>query len=104
MEILPEAKLPIKFTANTCCFRSEAGSAGKDTKGVIRQHQFYKTEMVILSNPANSYEQHEFMTRQAEKLLEYDNAVILFMSSKEIYILEQEYMEKLGEKLNLEDK
>lgn len=69
-EILPVKKLPIRFTANTCCFRSEAGSAGKDTKGVIRQHQFYKTEMVILSNPKDSYEQHEFMTKQAEKLLE----------------------------------
>ncbi|MBQ0045431.1 MAG: serine--tRNA ligase [Mycoplasma sp.] len=69
-EILPVKKLPIRFTANTCCFRSEAGSAGKDTKGVIRQHQFYKTEMVILSNPKDSYEQHEYMTRQAEKLLE----------------------------------
>ena len=69
-EILPVKKLPIRFTANTCCFRSEAGSAGKDTKGVIRQHQFYKTEMVILANPKNSYEQHEYMTRQAEKLLE----------------------------------
>ena len=69
-EILNEEKLPIKFTANTCCFRSEAGSAGKDTKGVIRQHQFYKTEMVILSHPDNSYKNHEFMTRQAEKLLE----------------------------------
>jgi seryl-tRNA synthetase len=69
-EILPISKLPIKFTANTCCFRSEAGSAGKDTKGVIRQHQFYKTEMVILSHPSDSYKNHEFMTRQAEKLLE----------------------------------
>ena len=69
-EILPIEKLPIKFTANTCCFRSEAGSAGKDTKGVIRQHQFYKTEMVILSYPSESYKNHEFMTRQAEKLLE----------------------------------
>lgn len=69
-EILSVKKLPIRFTANTCCFRSEAGSAGKDTKGVIRQHQFYKTEMVILSNPKDSYEQHEYMTRQAEKLLE----------------------------------
>ena len=69
-EILPERKLPIRFTADTCCFRSEAGSAGKDTKGVIRQHQFYKTEMVILANPKNSYDEHEMMTRQAEKLLE----------------------------------
>jgi len=70
-EILPVKKLPIRFTANTCCFRSEAGSAGKDTKGVIRQHQFYKTEMVILSdaNPEHSYKQHELMTEQAEKLL-----------------------------------
>lgn len=69
-EILPEKKLPIRFTADTCCFRSEAGSAGKDTKGVIRQHQFYKTEMVILANPKTSYDEHELMTRQAEKLLE----------------------------------
>lgn len=69
-EILPVKKLPIRFTANTNCFRSEAGSAGKDTKGVIRQHQFYKTEMVILSNPKTSYDEHELMTRQAEKLLE----------------------------------
>ena len=69
-EILSIEQLPFLFTANTSCFRSEAGSAGKDTKGVIRQHQFYKTEMVILSHPSNSYEHHEFMTRQAEKLLE----------------------------------
>ncbi|XQP55907.1 MAG: serine--tRNA ligase [Mycoplasmoidaceae bacterium] len=69
-ELLPVKKLPIRFTANTNCFRSEAGSAGKDTKGVIRQHQFYKTEMVILSNPKTSYDEHELMTRQAEKLLE----------------------------------
>lgn len=69
-EIVPEKKLPYRFTADTCCFRSEAGSAGKDTKGVIRQHQFYKTEMVILANPKNSYDEHELMTGQAEKLLE----------------------------------
>jgi seryl-tRNA synthetase len=53
-EILDLKQLPIQLTANTCCFRSEAGSAGKDTKGVIRQHQFYKTEMVILANPNES--------------------------------------------------
>lgn len=69
-EILDPKNLPIQLTANTCCFRSEAGSAGKDTKGVIRQHQFYKTEMVILSNPKESWMKHEFMTRQAEKILE----------------------------------
>lgn len=69
-EILSLKQLPIQLTANTCCFRSEAGSAGKDTKGVIRQHQFYKTEMVIISNPNDSWMKHEFMTRQAEKILE----------------------------------
>lgn len=69
-EILQESDLPYFFTANTSCFRSEAGSAGRDTKGVIRQHQFYKTEMVMISHPLNSYENLEIMTRQAEKLLE----------------------------------
>ena len=69
-EILNLKQLPIQLTANTCCFRSEAGSAGKDTKGVIRQHQFYKTEMVILTNPKESWVKHEFMTNQAEKILE----------------------------------
>ena len=69
-EILNLKQLPIQLTANTCCFRSEAGSAGKDTKGVIRQHQFYKTEMVIISNPKDSWMKHEFMTHQAEKILE----------------------------------
>ena len=69
-EILDLKQLPIQLTANTCCFRSEAGSAGKDTKGVIRQHQFYKTEMVILANPKESWAKHEFMTNQAEKILQ----------------------------------
>lgn len=69
-EILDLKQLPIQLTANTCCFRSEAGSAGKDTKGVIRQHQFYKTEMVILANPNESWAKHEFMTNQAEKILQ----------------------------------
>ena len=69
-EILDLKQLPIQLTANTCCFRSEAGSAGKDTKGVIRQHQFYKTEMVILANPKESWVKHEFMTNQAEKILQ----------------------------------
>lgn len=69
-EILKESQLPIYLTTNTSCFRSEAGSAGKDTRGVIRQHQFYKTEMVMIANPSDSYKHHEVMTRQAEKLLE----------------------------------
>lgn len=69
-EILSYKDLPIRFTCNTSCFRSEAGSAGKDVKGVIRQHQFYKTEMVIIAKPDESWKEHEFMTRQAEKILE----------------------------------
>lgn len=69
-EILDYKNLPYRFTCNTSCFRSEAGSAGKDTKGVIRQHQFYKTEMVIISNKEDSYKEHEYMTRNAEMILE----------------------------------
>ncbi len=69
-EIVDGNKLPYLFTCNTGCFRSEAGSAGKDTKGVIRQHQFYKTEMVIIAKEEDSWNQHEFMTRNAEKILE----------------------------------
>jgi seryl-tRNA synthetase len=53
-EILDYKELPKRFTCNTACFRSEAGSAGKDVKGVIRQHQFYKTEMVIIADEKTS--------------------------------------------------
>jgi len=69
-EIIDEALLPIKFCAYTPCFRSEAGSYGKDTKGLIRQHQFYKVEMVNFAHPDHSYEALEDMTRSAELILE----------------------------------
>lgn len=69
-EILDGSKLPYHFTTDTCCFRSEAGSAGKDTRGVIRQHQFYKTEMVKITKQENSFDELEHMTSQAEKILE----------------------------------
>ncbi|MDL2272770.1 serine--tRNA ligase, partial [Desulfovibrio sp. OttesenSCG-928-I05] len=69
-EILDEAFLPLAFTAQTPCFRSEAGSYGKDTRGFIRQHQFTKVEMVRISHPDTSYEQLELMRRHAESLLE----------------------------------
>ncbi|MCF0227573.1 MAG: serine--tRNA ligase [Malacoplasma sp.] len=69
-EILELKDLPKRFTCDTACFRSEAGSAGKDIKGVIRQHQFYKTEMVILCKHEDSWNEHEMMTRNAEKILE----------------------------------
>ncbi|MGL4948570.1 MAG: serine--tRNA ligase [Mycoplasma sp.] len=68
--IIDGQKLPIKLTANTPCFRSEAGSAGRDTRGVIRLHQFHKTEMVCFSKPESSYELLEEMTCQAESILE----------------------------------
>jgi seryl-tRNA synthetase len=68
-EILNEKQLPLHFTANTACFRSEAGSAGKDTRGVIRQHQFYKTEMVMITKPNDSYSSLEKMVNQAESIL-----------------------------------
>ncbi|QGY39114.1 serine--tRNA ligase [Pseudodesulfovibrio cashew] len=69
-EVIEEDVLPIKFCALTPCFRSEAGSYGKDTKGLIRQHQFYKVEMVNFAHPEHSYEALEDMTRSAERILE----------------------------------
>src|ERR687884_1476803 len=69
-EILDEAQLPQKFVAYTPCFRSEAGSYGRDTRGVIRQHQFDKVELVKLSLPENSYEELEGLTRDAESILQ----------------------------------
>jgi len=69
-EIVKEAQLPIKLTAHTPCFRSEAGSYGKDTRGMIRQHQFDKVEMVQITHPDRSYEAHEEMVRHAEAILQ----------------------------------
>jgi seryl-tRNA synthetase len=69
-EILDAAQLPAKFVSYTPCFRSEAGSYGRDTRGVIRQHQFDKVELVKLSLPENSYEELEGLTRDAETILQ----------------------------------
>ena len=69
-EIIDAAQLPMKFVAYTPCFRSEAGSYGKDTRGVIRQHQFEKVEVVKYSLPENSYDELESLTRDAEKVLQ----------------------------------
>ena len=68
-QILREADLPLKLTAHTPCFRSEAGSYGKDTRGMIRQHQFDKVEMVQIAHPAHSYEALEQMVGHAENIL-----------------------------------
>ena len=68
--ITPEADLPLKFTAHTPCFRSEAGSYGRDTRGMIRQHQFDKVEMVQIVHPDKSYEALEVMTGHAEAILQ----------------------------------
>jgi seryl-tRNA synthetase len=68
-EILDEAALPLRFTAWTPCFRSEAGAAGKDTRGMIRQHQFSKVELVSIAHPERSAEEHERMTQCAEEVL-----------------------------------
>jgi seryl-tRNA synthetase len=68
-EILEEEALPLYYTAYTPCFRSEAGSYGKDTRGLIRQHQFNKVELVKLSHPEASYDELEKMTRDAEEIL-----------------------------------
>ncbi|PIT79180.1 serine--tRNA ligase [Limnohabitans sp. JirII-31] len=68
--IVAESELPIKLTAHTPCFRSEAGSAGRDTRGLIRQHQFDKVEMVQIVHPDQSYAALEDMTRHAEAILQ----------------------------------
>lgn len=69
-EIIDGAKLPIKYVSHTPCFRSEAGSYGKDTKGMIRQHQFEKIELVQFVRPENSYQAHEELTKHAEAILQ----------------------------------
>ena len=72
-EILDGAELPVYYTAYTPCFRKEAGSAGRDTRGLIRQHQFNKVEMVKFANPDNSYEELESLTHAAEEVLQILN-------------------------------
>jgi seryl-tRNA synthetase len=69
-EILDETRLPIRLTAYTPCFRAEAGAAGKDTRGIIRQHQFQKVELVKFTRPEDSDAEHERLTRDAEEILE----------------------------------
>ncbi|PIR17202.1 MAG: serine--tRNA ligase [Deltaproteobacteria bacterium CG11_big_fil_rev_8_21_14_0_20_49_13] len=69
-EILKESELPIRYAAYTACFRSEAGSYGKDTRGLIRQHQFNKVELVKFAHPDNSYNELESLTGNAEMVLQ----------------------------------
>uniref|UniRef100_UPI003FF0C4D9 serine--tRNA ligase n=1 Tax=Succinivibrio sp. TaxID=2053619 RepID=UPI003FF0C4D9 len=69
-EIIPEQELPIKITAHTPCFRSEAGSAGRDTRGLIRMHQFDKVEMVQIVKPEDSWQALETLTHDAEAVLQ----------------------------------
>ena len=69
-EVLDDDKLPVSLTAYTPCFRSEAGSYGKDVRGIIRQHQFQKVELVKFSRPEDSYEQLEKLTHDAEEILQ----------------------------------
>ncbi|MBQ3876573.1 MAG: serine--tRNA ligase [Oscillospiraceae bacterium] len=69
-EILKKDQLPAKFCAYSACFRGEAGSAGRDTRGIIRQHQFNKVELVKFASPENSYDELESLTRDAERVLQ----------------------------------
>jgi seryl-tRNA synthetase len=69
-ETIDAARLPLSVTGYTPCFRSEAGSYGKDVRGIIRQHQFQKVELVKFTRPDQSYEQHEQLTRDAESVLQ----------------------------------
>ncbi len=68
--ILDEKQLPLRMTAGTYCFRAEAGSAGRDTRGMIRQHQFFKVELVSVTTPEQALEEHERMTQCAENILQ----------------------------------
>jgi len=69
-EILDASRLPIKYCAYSACFRAEAGSAGRDTRGLIRQHQFNKVELVKFAHPDHSYEELESLTADAERVLQ----------------------------------
>ena len=69
-EILDASQLPIKYCAYSACFRAEAGSAGRDTRGLIRQHQFNKVELVKFTTPETSYEELEKLTNDAERVLQ----------------------------------
>ena len=69
-ETIPEEKLPISVTAWTACFRSESGAAGRDTRGILRQHQFQKVELFKFTHPEKSYEELESLTRNAETILQ----------------------------------
>jgi seryl-tRNA synthetase len=69
-EIVPGAQLPLRYVCHSPCFRSEAGSYGKDTRGMIRQHQFDKVELVQIVHPSESYDRHEELTRHAEAILQ----------------------------------
>ena len=69
-EIIEEEKLPIRYVAYTPCFRSEAGSYGRDVRGIIRQHQFNKVELMTYAHPEDSYNELEFLTAEASKILE----------------------------------
>ena len=68
-EVIDYAKLPIKLTSYTMAFRSEAGSAGRDTRGLIRQHQFNKVELIKIASPENSYQELDDMLLESEKVL-----------------------------------
>jgi seryl-tRNA synthetase len=69
-EVLKEEELPLKYTAYTPCFRREAGSYGKDTKGLVRVHQFDKVELVKFTTPETSYDEHEKLLKDAEKIMQ----------------------------------
>jgi seryl-tRNA synthetase len=69
-DIVAEKALPMRLTALSDCYRSEAGSAGRDTRGMLRQHQFKKVEMVCIAHPDRSWDEHEWMTRSGEMILE----------------------------------
>jgi len=116
-DVLKEEQLPISFAAYTPCFRSEAGSYGKDTRGLIRQHQFNKVELVKFAKPEDSYNQLEELTRNAEEILRrlelpyrvvtLSSGDMSFVSAKtydlEVWIPSQETYREISSCSNFED-
>ena len=93
-DIVAEKELPMRVTALTDCFRSEAGAAGRDTRGMLRQHQFRKVELVSIAHPDHSADEHERMTRCAEKVL-----TLLELPFRRVVLCVRRYRLRRGEDL-----
>src|SRR5579862_5857523 len=105
-EVLDAGRLPISLTAYTPCFRSEAGSYGKDVRGIIRQHQFQKVELVKFARPEQSYDEHEKLTRNAETILQklglHYRVMMLCTGDMEVWLPGQQLFREISSCSNFE--